>query len=153
MEVGERLTLYRKRSGLKLEEAASALGISRNTLSAYESGKSKTPLSVFIKLTKLYNCDVFDIYSVHTAVDMLSIDVSVYELFKAHARYIINCEIANDKEHLLSRMPEEYYEKRYRDYLSGIILGSEFSKAYGNIRQDFENDTEKFFDDPTAPQV
>ena len=152
MEVGARLTLYRKRSGLTLEEAADALGISRNTLSAYESGKSKTPLSVFIKLTKLYNCDVFDVYGVHTAVEMLDFDVPVYEMFKAHARYTINCEIANDKEHMLSKMPDKYYEKRYRDYLSCMVLGSEFSKFFGNIRQDFENDTGKFFDGSTESQ-
>lgn len=152
MEAGAKLALYRKRSGLKLEEAAQMLGISRNTLSNYESGKSKTPLSVFIKSAKLYGCDVFDIYSVHTDMAMLEKDVAIYELFKAHARYIINGEIKNDKEHLLSEMPPAYYEKRYRDYLSELILNTDYSKFYGNLRNDFQNDTEKFFDDPTAFQ-
>lgn len=43
------------------EFAAAVIGISRFTLSGYESNRVKIPLTVSIKLNKLYNIDEFEL--------------------------------------------------------------------------------------------
>lgn len=47
----------RFRNYMTQEYAANMVGISRFTLSGYESGRSKIPLTVSIRLNKLYNLD------------------------------------------------------------------------------------------------
>ena len=62
---GTALEMKRRENNMTQEEVAKYLGISRNTLAAYESGKQKIPLTVFIYLADLYKCDVYEILSVH----------------------------------------------------------------------------------------
>lgn len=47
--------------GLTQNEASKALGISKGTLSAYESGKTIPKLDVAIKMAKLYGCSMEDL--------------------------------------------------------------------------------------------
>lgn len=62
---GLKLKLKRKECGLTQQEVADYLKISRNTLSVYESGKTDIPLTVFIRISKLYGCDIDEIYGTH----------------------------------------------------------------------------------------
>ena len=56
---GTALEMKRRENNMTQEEVAKYLGISRNTLAAYESGKQKIPLTVFIYLADLYKCHVY----------------------------------------------------------------------------------------------
>lgn len=47
--------------GLTQSESAKALGISKNTLSGYEQGKTIPKLDVAIKMAELYRCSLDDI--------------------------------------------------------------------------------------------
>lgn len=110
-----RLELLRKSKKLTQEEAAKELGISRNTLAAYESGKTKIPLSVFVRMADLYNCDVFDMFGVYTPY--IEYDVDEDELIKAHAKFRIKSEKAKDEAFGKSYLPDKYYEDRYKQYI------------------------------------
>lgn len=101
----------RKQKGISLDEVSVRLGISRNMLAAYESGKTKIPMSVFISLSEIYSCDIFDMFGVNT--DIAENDVEDIEIAKAHARYVTESE--REKDCLCGRndLPEKYYKERY----------------------------------------
>ncbi|MFC6315347.1 helix-turn-helix domain-containing protein [Lapidilactobacillus achengensis] len=54
MKLGERLRFYRKRAALSQDEVAQQLGISRQAISQWETGKSYPDLDNLILLEKLY---------------------------------------------------------------------------------------------------
>lgn len=47
--------------GLTQSESAKALGISKNTLSGYETGKTIPKLDVALKMAELYHCSLDDL--------------------------------------------------------------------------------------------
>lgn len=47
--------------GLTQSESAKAIGISKNTLSGYETGKTMPKLDVAIKMAELYGCTLDDL--------------------------------------------------------------------------------------------
>lgn len=56
MSIGERLRVLRLRAGLKIDEAAKAVGIDRGTLMNYELGRvGRMKLTTLEKLFDLYN--------------------------------------------------------------------------------------------------
>ncbi len=118
MEPHTKLELARMQCGKTQEEVAAYLGISRNTLIAYEKGKSAIPLTVFTRLSKLYHCDVFDIFSVHT--DHLIYDAPIMELYNAHAQYQIEQKQTINKINGIY-LPDEYYREEYEHILSQFI--------------------------------
>ncbi len=107
---GTALEMKRHENNMTQEEVAKYLGISRNTLAAYESGKQKVPLTVFIYLADLYNCDVYDIFSVHASD--VEFDTDEKELIKAHARYKVR-EAKEIDETLNIPRTEDYYKLIY----------------------------------------
>ncbi len=58
---GRDLKYIRFRNSMTQEYAASMVGISRFTLSSYESGRTGIPITVSLKLNKLYNLDENDV--------------------------------------------------------------------------------------------
>ena len=63
---GRDLKYIRFRNSMTQEYVASVVGISRFTLSSYESGRTGIPITVSLKLNKLYNLDADDV-DAHTA--------------------------------------------------------------------------------------
>lgn len=114
---GTSLELKRRESGLTQKEVAERLGISRNTLAAYESGKTEIPLSVFIYLSEIYKCNVFEIFGVHAP--HIVFDIPKTELAHAYARYKVGAEKELDKL-MRKQKPESYYEMRYKIYYDEI---------------------------------
>lgn len=55
------LKALRTNSKLTLEEASKQIGISRETLRSYESGKTAPDLKVLPKILKVYKADINDI--------------------------------------------------------------------------------------------
>ena len=47
--------------GLTQSESAKALGINKNTLAAYENGKTIPKLDIAIKMAELYRCTLDDL--------------------------------------------------------------------------------------------
>lgn len=121
---GTRLELLRREKGMTQEEVAEYLSISRNTLAAYESGKSKIPLSVFIRLADLYKYDVFDVLGVH-APD-IEFDIPEIELVKAHAKHKVMQEKRKDDAFQKSYLPDKYYADRYKVYLKEAMCFYKF---------------------------
>lgn len=60
--IGLSLKLMRKRSKISQDNAATRIGITRNTLSNYERETSEIPFITFIKLINLYNFKILDMY-------------------------------------------------------------------------------------------
>lgn len=56
--LSENIKAYRKKMNLKQSELAKQLGISRQVLSSYETGKSEPNLAFLIELSKLMNCSI-----------------------------------------------------------------------------------------------
>ena len=118
MEPHTRLVQMRRKCGLTQQEVAEYIGISRNTLASYESGKTPLPATMFIRLSQLYKCDVFDIYHVHT--DNLIYDVPKSELFLAHAEYRVG-EIRKIDIEMGIEMPDEYYDKKIKEMCEDLV--------------------------------
>ena len=57
-EVGQRLLELRKEKGLKQEEVAQAVGITRASLSYYEKGERSVDIEVLYKLCQFYNISI-----------------------------------------------------------------------------------------------
>ena len=55
------LKAVRTNSKLTLEEASKQIGISRETLRSYESGKTAPDLKVLPKILKVYKADINDV--------------------------------------------------------------------------------------------
>ena len=55
------LKALRTNSKLTLEEASKQIGISRETLRSYESGKTAPDLKVLPKILKVYRADINDV--------------------------------------------------------------------------------------------
>lgn len=55
------LKALRTNSKLTLEEASKQIGISRETLRSYESGKTAPDLKVLSKILKVYKADINDV--------------------------------------------------------------------------------------------
>lgn len=55
------LKALRTNSKLTLEEASKQIGISRETLRSYESGKTAPDLKVLLKILKVYKADINDV--------------------------------------------------------------------------------------------
>lgn len=112
-----KLKLCRKKCGLSIEEAAAYLGISRNTLSAYEAGEKSPPLTVTAKMLKLYNSKT---------IDLLGVNVPEMELTEQQKLYLTFCEYAvsavNHMERSLINAGYSKYSKERRDELYNRIF-------------------------------
>ena len=117
---GTRLEIIRREKKMTQQEVADYLGISRNTLAAYESGKSKIPLSVFIRLADLYKCDVFDVFGVHA--QNVEFDIPEIEIVKAQAKYKVLAEKAKDDAFGENCFSKEYYEMRYKIHFKEAMI-------------------------------
>ena len=120
ISAGTRLEIIRRERKLTQQEVADYIGVSRNTLAAYESGKSKIPLSVFVRLADLYKCDVFDVFGVHAS--NIEFDIPEIELIKAQAKYKVLAEKEKDDAFAKDYFSEEYYALRYKAYLKEATL-------------------------------
>ena len=117
---GTKLEMLRREKNMTQKEVADYLGVSRNTLAAYESGKSKIPLSVFIRLTDLYKCNVFDVLGVYAP--NIEFDVPAEELVKAQAKYKVLEEKAKDDLFSKDGFSESYYAHRYKIHFEEAML-------------------------------
>ena len=137
MNAGLQLKLHRKRNGYTHEEVARELGISVNTLSNYENNKTPIPISVMIKLSRLYDFDVFDVFEVRAP--KLVPDVPIYYYFKAHFEYIIRHERETDIK-FGNILPDEYYAERLRSRIIGYISDPTFIKNYPDAAEAARDD-------------
>lgn len=65
--IGNRLKQLRQKSGIGVIEAAEQLNISRQHLYYLEQGKRKPSPILALKIAKLYNCTIDEIYGGHYA--------------------------------------------------------------------------------------
>ncbi|MGN0163029.1 MAG: helix-turn-helix domain-containing protein [Candidatus Ornithomonoglobus sp.] len=140
---GPRIRYLRKRAGLSQEEAAKLLGISRSTLIRYEKESPRLPISIFIQMTEIYDCDVFDILHVHEPME-LETDISPYYLMKAQARRNVKKDIEADSMFGTTGLKDEYYNQRYRRHTSEIVKMfvryPQFIEKTEDIQTEFEKD-------------
>ena len=113
-DVGVKLTQLRKQCGLTIGDAAEIIGVSRNPLAAYESGKTEIPITVCMRLMNLYNCDVFDIYGVHADDENKS---DFCQILKIQAGCEVLKEIEADKRLGMTEISDEYYKKKFKLYV------------------------------------
>ena len=55
-----KLKEYRLKSGLKINAIIAKVGVSRETLYNYETGKKKPKFETMVKLAEIYGCTVTD---------------------------------------------------------------------------------------------
>lgn len=107
-----KLRLCRKKCGLSIDEAAFRLGISRNTLSAYEAGKQSPPLTVTVKMLRVYNS---------RTIELLGVNVPEMELTDTQKLYLTTCEYAistvNRMERSLINAGHKGYSKERKEEL------------------------------------
>ncbi len=123
---GVKLAAMRKSRGFKLGEVADILGISRNTLAAYEKDKVEMPISVGIKLINFYKCDIFEIYGVHTSE---GVNLTPYEMIKIQAGCAVFKEMEADRKISIVSLPDEYYKRKYKSYIKRHLTHTQFHIA------------------------
>lgn len=113
----ENLKNCRKKSGLTLDEAANLLDISKSVLTLYESDKLSAPLSVIVKMLKVYNSNTYDLLGVHAPE---------FRLTETEKLYNTICEYINGN---ISRMENTRknaglsgYANEYREELFNAIF-------------------------------
>ena len=75
----ENLKICRKKSGLTLDEAAGYLNISRSVLSMYESGQLSAPVTVIIRMLRVYKTNVKSLLGVNAPEPDLTEGQKLYE--------------------------------------------------------------------------
>lgn len=147
MKYGLKLKLYREKLGLTQEEVAKKIDISRTTLSNYENSITPVPITVFINLARLYKCDVFEIMGVHDSdiENQLELDVNPYYLIKAHARYIISCEMKAD-EMFGNKYSNEYYNSRFRAKIKDMLNNPIYTENLQSISVQENIDDVEYFE-------
>lgn len=139
-----KLALMRKRKGLTQAEAADLLGISRSALIMYENGKLDVPLSIFIKMAKLYGFDTLEVLGVNDPSESCGIifDINYYYMLKAHVCYIVEKEAAVNREMYGEDVYDAaYYADRYINILKDI-LSEERYEGNEDIQAEAERDRE-----------
>ncbi len=77
IQVAGHIYKYRRgKLGVTQQEAARSIGISRRSLSNYERGYSRIPLTIALKLDKLYGCDCEKGLSADIEADSRSSNIS-----------------------------------------------------------------------------
>lgn len=62
--IGSNIRQFREKFGLTQEELATYLGVTREEVSYYETGKRNIPTEVISKAAKLYGLDEYDLFEV-----------------------------------------------------------------------------------------
>lgn len=88
MEIGYKLEEQRKKAGYTQAEAADLLGISRSTLIRYENDYEMPAMNTFLKMSKLYDFDVYDVLGVNDPLYDTMDDGARSELRQAHIEYM-----------------------------------------------------------------
>ncbi len=69
LELGKRLTEFRKRNNLSQEELANKLKVSRQSICNWESGDSSPSIDYIQDLAKLYSVSIDDLINVNKSID------------------------------------------------------------------------------------
>lgn len=141
-----RLAYFRKRSGLTQDEVAKQLGISRNSLVAYERGESDVPLTILLKLAGLYEFDIFDVYSVHGANEGVYVDTGIYEVAKTHIRHRVLSDMNENKNVNSGVVPTGYYETLYKFWLREFMTNPTMKELFPSEVEKWRQDESGLFD-------
>ena len=133
MNTGLKLKQLRLRNEYSHEEVAELLGVSKNTVSNYENNKTPIPLSVMIKLSRLYDFDVFDVFGVRDP-DKIEKDVHVYYFVKAHFEHVIRQQKRAD--HIFNKeYSDSYYDARLKELITQYINDPVFVCNYPDTEE------------------
>lgn len=159
-EVGNRLLELRKEKGLKQDEVAQAVGITRASLSYYEKGERSVDIEVLYKLSNYYNVSIDYLFGLsdktppkrdfETNTEMSSIGFSTeaMENFWGDRRFV---ELLNEfishkdfhkfRELIYSRYTSyEYFSKAHKTFLLSqllySIIGDIMEKWYMNYNDE-----------------
>lgn len=138
----KKLRIYRLQKGLTLEEASKLLGISRQTLQKYEQDTLTIPLTVFIKMVKLYGLDSVSLYGVKDiSFTDFEFDISPYYLVKLYAYQQIEAEIKNEQLFSVSEANAEYFSIRFKNLVKEYIYA--VTSKQPELAKEFENEFSK----------
>lgn len=113
----EHLKVCRKKSGLNLDEAAAYLEISRNALSMYESGKLSAPVTVIIKMLRVYKTNVKSLLGVNAPERPLTEGDKLYD--EIHRNIFLRIE---EMEHTRMRAGMNKYSVKETEDLYTVLF-------------------------------
>lgn len=108
-QVGNKITKYRKASGLTQDELADKLYVTRQALSKWENGISVPSIDTLIDLSHIFNVTIDDLLCLDEKNDIIEAD----DIFKGHSHSYVMDEILSghqklDLPEVISQMsPEE----------------------------------------------
>lgn len=105
VKVGSRIAEYRKRAGMRQDELADKLFVTRQALSKWENGLSVPSIDTLCELSKLFRVSIEEILGLF---DGEPIDVDENDIFRGHDRSfiiskIVECELQVD-------IPDVFYQ-------------------------------------------
>ena len=82
MKVSEKLRELRKKSGMTQEQVAQKIGLTRQAISSYESGRTEPGLDILKELSRVYDVEISELLS-----DKEQLDRTVECKSKCNLRY------------------------------------------------------------------
>lgn len=133
MNTGLKLKQLRRKNGYTREEVAEQLGISVNTVSNYENNKTPIPLSVMIKLSRLYDFGVFDVFGVHDP-SVIKYDIHAYYYVKAQFEHVIRHQREADQIYG-NEYTDSFYAERLKRLITEYINDPVFVSNYPDVAE------------------
>lgn len=103
VNVGNKISEYRKLNNLTQDELADKLFVTRQALSKWENGTSIPSIDTIIELSKIFNISFEDLLCLDECVD-----VNEKNIFSGHSRYFIINKIINGE--LKVDLSEVFYQ-------------------------------------------
>jgi transcriptional regulator with XRE-family HTH domain len=92
VQVGNKITKYRKEASLSQEQLADKLFVTRQALSKWENGTASPSIDTLLSLCKIFNVSFEDILCLNTQV---KIEVNSRDIFKGYERNYIFTKLLN----------------------------------------------------------
>lgn len=127
VEIAKRISYYRRKRNLSVEDVSKATGMSKAMLYAYESGRRQLTASSLLTLADLYDVSIDDMLgSKHTSNREKSASFEIYKNNKKQ-RAVVSSEKDDLILYEIDKWKVEYYVKS-NEYRFGIKLLIEFDK-------------------------
>ena len=130
MNLGNNLFNTRKRSGYSQEEAAEKLGVSRQTISKWETDETLPDIRQAKKMALLYNLSLDEL--INFDVDIKEIEVAIEKTSEEIQNKVNWTTLWSKKYHILTSYQEEVEISYYAKELERLLIDLE--KKYGYER-------------------
>lgn len=131
MNFGSSLMQARKRKGISQEEAAGRLGVSRQTISKWETGETVPDVLQCKKLSRMYGLTLDELVEFDTEVE--EIEQMIGNTSEETSKKIDWTKLWAEKYPVLTAYQQEVDTGAYADALQGLLAKLEREQGYSSL--------------------